>query len=240
MENIIFILKKYYKDFIMILLICISIALSCYNIFKENTQVVNDQNLMDEMDTIAEEEEEKETLTFQVDIKGEVQNPGVYKVQEGAIVNDVITLAGGMKNNAKTDNINLSKKVSDEMVIYIYNKNESKSKTTSVTTETCESPSYNISDCVEKSESIIISGNLPASNEVNNASSEETVNSELININTASKEQLDSLNGIGSTKAQAIIDYRNQNGKFSKIEDLLNVNGIGDSIFAKIKDYITV
>ena len=63
---------------------------------------------------------------------------------------------------------------------------------------------------------------------------------ELININTASKSELTALNGIGDVKAQAIIDYRNTNGNFKSIEDILNVSGIGDAVFAKIKDYITV
>ena len=63
--------------------------------------------------------------------------------------------------------------------------------------------------------------------------------SSLVNINTASKEQLMNLNGIGESKAIAIIEYRNIN-KFNKIEDIMNVSGIGESAFAKIKEYITV
>jgi len=62
----------------------------------------------------------------------------------------------------------------------------------------------------------------------------------LININTAGLEELDSLPGIGEIKAQAIIDYRNQNGDFSVIEDIINVSGIGQSTFDKIKDLIYV
>ena len=62
----------------------------------------------------------------------------------------------------------------------------------------------------------------------------------LVNINTATVEQLDTLPGIGPSLAQAIIDYRAQNGPFKKIEDINNVKGIGDVLFAKIKDKITV
>jgi competence protein ComEA len=63
---------------------------------------------------------------------------------------------------------------------------------------------------------------------------------ELININTASAAQLDTLPGIGPTIAQAIIDYRTQNGPFKKIDNIKDVKGIGDSLFGKIKDLITV
>lgn len=61
-----------------------------------------------------------------------------------------------------------------------------------------------------------------------------------ININTCTKSDLMKLSGIGSTKAQAIINYRDKNGKFKKIEDLLKVNGIGEALLLQIKEYITV
>ena len=61
-----------------------------------------------------------------------------------------------------------------------------------------------------------------------------------VNINTCSKEELMSINGIGEAKAKAIIDYREKNGNFNTIEDIRNVSGIGDALFEKIKAYITV
>ena len=69
---------------------------------------------------------------------------------------------------------------------------------------------------------------------------ESTQTTGKININTATTEELQALSGIGETKAQAIVDYRTQNGKFETIEDLKNVSGIGDSTFEKIKENITV
>jgi competence protein ComEA len=61
-----------------------------------------------------------------------------------------------------------------------------------------------------------------------------------VNINTASKEQLDELPEIGPVRAQAILDYRKENGKFEKIEDIMKVSGIKEGVFGKIKDMITV
>lgn len=61
-----------------------------------------------------------------------------------------------------------------------------------------------------------------------------------VNINSASAEQLDALPGIGPSKAQAIIDYRNEHGRFSSVEDIQNVKGIKEGEFSKIKDYIRV
>lgn len=63
---------------------------------------------------------------------------------------------------------------------------------------------------------------------------------EQININTASAEELQRLPGIGATKAQSIVDYRNQHGNFQSIDDLQNVKGIKSGTFSKLKDYIKV
>ena len=71
------------------------------------------------------------------------------------------------------------------------------------------------------------------------ADSEEQTNSDsLISINGATKEELMELSGIGAGKANAIIEYREKNGRFDKIEDIMNVSGIGESVYSKIKDYI--
>ena len=241
MDNIIFFLKRYTKEITFGFLICVCIVLSCFSISKkeENMETIENNNLM--ANIVEEEEKEKEVFFFHVDVKGAVQSPGVYEVNEGTIIRDVIALAGGFTEDAMQDTINLSKKVNDEMVIYVYTKkevNKSEPNSETIMTSTCYTSSYNIKDCVEKTESIIITSD-ETSESIETPNKTESTN-ELVNINTASKNELTSLNGIGDVKANAIIDYRNANGNFTSIEDILNVSGIGDALFAKIKDYITV
>lgn len=236
MQDILFLMKKYLKEWIFAILICVCLALSCFSIFKNNKAEETPELMANISEENPEPVVEEQSTTYHVDIKGAVNNPGVYEVDSESIVSDVITLAGGFKEDAYQDGINLSKKVSDEMVIYVYTTNEMKEtngKETS-STKTCDSADYNIKDCVEKSESIIVPGNTSE-----NVSDEENTPS-IININTATKSELTKLTGIGDAKAEAIIEYRNTNGYFKSIEDLLKVKGIGDAIFAKIKDNITV
>lgn len=189
-----------------------------------------------------------------VDIKGSVVNPGVYELNSDAIINDVITLAGGFTKSAYTKNINLSKKVSNELVIYIYSKNEYKKLNqddSKIITKECSSIDYNIDNCIDTGISIITNEketNIKNENtqnnklETSNTDSKESnnENGNLININTATLQELMSLSGVGESKANKIISYREQNGSFKTIEEIKNVDGIGDKMYEQIKDFITV
>ena len=178
-------------------------------------------------------------------LKGAVKEPGVYKIVKGSIIDDAINLAGGLKKEAYTKNINLSKKVTDEMVIYIYTKSEynklnTKISNTEITNEcNTSNKTIEIEDCIKKGSSIITPSPKVSSDSSNqtNTAEEET---NLVNINTASKEQLMTLTGIGESKALSIIEYREQNNGFKTIEEIMNISGIGESSFAKIKDFITI
>lgn len=185
--------------------------------------ICNDLSINNEK--INEEDNEK---LINIEVKGEVKNPGVYSLKENSIIKDAIELCGGFTSNANTNNINLSMKVKDEMVIFIYKKSVYK-KVNKVDTG-CKSNGYDISKCVEKKESIIESSN-------KNITSNET---KLININTASINELTTLSGIGKSKAEAIITYRQNNGLFKSIEDIMKVSGIGKSTYEKFKANITI
>ena len=173
---------------------------------------------------------EKANSKIMVDIKGAIKKPGVYEVDSNYRVIDVIKKAGGLNSNANTNYINLSSKVSDEMVIWIYTKNEIdklklEQSSTKYMIESCNCPVVDNTTCL---------------NTNSNTSSKNEKSNKLVNINSANEEELLSITGIGESKAKNIIDYRNKNGKFNTKEDIMNVSGIGESLYNKIKDYITV
>lgn len=198
-----------------------------------------------------EENTYNETEEFYVEVKGEVKKPGVYQLNNSNIINDLINAAGGFTKNAYTKNINLSKKISNELVVYVYStseyKNLQKEKIVYITKEIpCESNDYDISNCTENAKSEIISSeketvyNNDNSDITSNTTNENISNTSLININTANIDELQTLSGIGKSKAEDIITYRNTNGLFKSIQEIQNVKGIGTSIYEKIKDNITV
>ena len=137
-------------------------------------------------------------------------------------INDLIVKAGGLLKDADTSTINLSKKLEDEMIIIIYSKSEIANFTKTQDDlrkrlEICENKLKNDA-CIKEKES--------------------TSNGK-ININEASVNELQELNGIGKSKAEAIIEYRNKT-RFKSIDEIMNVDGIGESLFASIKENITV
>lgn len=192
-------------------------------IYKNNTysnEEVVDIFRNEDKEDKGEKEEVNDNKKVIVDIKGSVVNPGVYEVDNTSRVMDVISLAGGLLEDADTSLINLAKIVSDEMTIIIYSREE-----VSLDKEEeclCDCSLINNDACIEE--------------EYTNIDEEDGY----VNINTCSKEELMTINGIGEAKAKAIIDYREKNGNFNTIEDIRNVSGIGDALFEKIKVYITV
>lgn len=151
---------------------------------------------------------EEVKIQIVVHITGQVVNPGVVKVEEGARIIDAIEASGGATLDANLSKINLAYVLEDGMKIYVPSINE-----------------------VEEIEYVTSS----SGNEDKSAS--KTIK---VNINTATSEELQSLPGIGESIANRIITYRKENGKFSKIEDLTNVSGIGEAKFNNIKSYVFV
>lgn len=212
---------------IFLILLGISILLSgAIFILYKNNQSKNEEviDIFKDKEEVKEEEEEQkedsEDKKIVVDIKGMVASPGVYEVSSTARVNDVITMAGGLIDGADTSLINLAKIVADEMTIIIYSKEEVTEKLKEEIC-VCECPLITNDACINDSSSSVKEG-------------------ALININTATKEELMTISGIGEAKADDIIKYRESNGNFKSIDEIKNVSGIGDALFEKIKDYITV
>lgn len=203
------------------IIICIIYAKNSLNKNKyDDIEVVNDI----EKESISEEQFTK----YMVDIKGAVNSPGVYQLDSNLTVNDAIKIAGGLTKDADTSIINLAKKITDEMVIIIYTKEEVKNSNVvdtviKIVEKECICPNIQNDGCLNDD----IKDNISNKDE------------KLVNINTATLEELETISGIGESKAKSIIEYRQKNGLFEKIEDIMNVEGIGESLYEKIKIYIT-
>ncbi len=150
---------------------------------------------------------QKEVIKIKVYICGKIKNAGVYELNENTRIVDLISIAGGVKEDAYLDSLNLAEILTDGQKVYIPSKEE-------------------VSDSVGSN----LAGN-------NMAGDSKT---KIININFATRGDLELLPGIGPELAQRIIDYRNTSGPFKKKEDLKNVTGIGDKKFDALKDFISV
>lgn len=215
---------KYVITIFLFMLIIFYIVFVKVNLKSKEKNLVDNQVVINEVEKV--EVDLKDDLVY-VDIKGAVKKPGVYEINSDKKIIDVITIAGGLMENANTDNINLSKKVTDEMVIIIYTNEEVKNSNIvdtviKVIDKECVCPNIQNDGCI----------NTEINDSITNVN-------KTININTATLEELMSINGLGEAKAKAIIKYREENGYFKIIDDLLNVSGIGEALFEKIKEYIT-
>ncbi len=249
-------MKNIKKYLIIVLVFIIGLSLILLKIKLNNYD--NNRNEIESIENIKQEEnvnekkEEVEIKKVSVDIKGAVKNPGVYEIDNNKKIIDVINLAGGLNNNANTRLINLARNVSDEMVVIIYTEEEIKEAIKNNTTvikpidTVCKCPEIKNDGCLNITKENSGKTTKESTNKSSNESttkkeSTNSVNStELININTATMEELTKVSGIGEGKAKAIIAYREENGEFKEIEDIKKVSGIGEALYTKIKDYITV
>lgn len=179
-----------------------------------------------EVSTVTEAPVVTETLNSEYLVKcrvyicGQVNYPGVYEVDNGMLLCDVVDMAGGLTELAPVENINLVYEITDNISIYI--------------------PSYDELSTLTFDSNIVRTNEISvwgSSLDIEESTSDLDTSSNLININTASKGELMTLPGIGDVLADAIITYRGDN-PFNSIEELKEVPGIGDAKYAKVKDYI--
>ncbi|MCF6514889.1 hypothetical protein GSH19_01760 [Lactobacillus sp. S2-2] len=159
--------------------------------------------------------ESKDDNKIYVDIKGAVKSPGMYEVTSQMRLSDTIELADGFNKSADVKHVNLSKKLVDQEVIYIPIRGEIKGSpndlnVTSNDTDNQQDSSNNKSDSTK------------------------------VNLNSAEKSSLTTLNGIGDKKADQIIDFRKQNGPFNSVDDLKKVPGFGDKTVDNLREFVSV
>lgn len=180
---------------------------------REPGEQAEDENISAPENNTPEDQrdvENSEKSGIYVYICGEVIKPGVYELSGDSRIYEAVDAAGGFTENAARECVNLASKVSDGMQITIYNREEAASL---------------------QADSASVGGN---------AGKSGTSGSGLVNLNTATKEELMTLKGIGESKAEDIIRYREKSGGFKKIEDIMKISGIKENGFQKIKDSITV
>lgn len=176
----------------------------------------NDTELTSILDTVKTETaitaipEEKVLEEVVVYVCGAVEEPGIYTLAADSRLYEAIAMAGGFSKEADPSYHNLARSIADGERIYILSAKETK----------------------------LLSAELRVSGEEGAGNSPTGTGS--INLNTATAEQLMELPGIGEAKATAILAYRAKIGQFSDIEEIMNVSGIGEAMFEKIKDKITV
>lgn len=195
------------------------IVLVGFGYYKSNSDNLNNNQIQTLVDTKSTEsineksqnntQNREDISTTMCQIDGCVNKPGVYSFKKDDRIKDIVELAGGFTQDADTKSVNLAMKLKDEMKVYIPSK-----------TETSKAQNNNI----ESSDIVTIKDN--------NSNS-------LVNINTADSNKLQTLPGIGPSKAKKIIEFREKN-QFKKIEEIKNVDGIGDKTFESLKSLITI
>ena len=157
----------------------------------------------------------KENTVIYVDVTGAVKAPGVYTLPAGSRVFEAIALAGGAREDASLENLNQAGILQDGQQIRVYTE--------------------------EEAAQMAQQGSLPSLPGAEAAAGqEEGQEASKVNINTAGKDELMTLTGIGETRAEAILAYRQETGGFQVPEDLMQVEGIKEKTFEKLKDQITV
>lgn len=204
------------KQIIIIGIILVTIVIVVVYYIFNSIQQINYENLDNMESDDTEQNEIKSNVSeteelIVVHIAGAVNKEGIVTLKEGKRIIDAINEAGGLKENADLTNVNLAYIISDGQKIYIPHIGEEQKENSEI------------------GENIIVS-----------ESKENSQNTSLININTATVAQLTGLSGIGEQTAQKIVNYRKENGKFNNIEEIKNVSGIGEAKYNSIKDYITV
>lgn len=204
-------MKRYFKVIIFVVVIIVGVIyFNVSDSFKG--EVVTEGAIEDiaELDEVKEEEEMLEddaasdSEKIIIDIKGEINAPGVYEMQLGDRMIDIVDRAGGLTDDASETAINLAEKLQDEMAIIIPKEGD----------EPLES------------------------NDIGSMESGTSSKTDKLNLNHATQSELETLNGIGPSKAEAIISYREENGLFQTVEDVLEVNGIGEKTLESFKDDI--
>ena len=211
------------------ILVAIVAGFICYYVYAKEDNASTQIDIENTIETQEDEENKSysDDMIF-VHMSGAVNKEGLIELKADSRIADAIDKAGGIRDDAYVDDINLA----DGMKIHIFTKEEKEKEG-----EKEESDLSNLEDLTEKY--VTTSSGVSTKSEESEGNSNAN-KSEKININTATQAQLETLPGIGPSTAIKIISYRKDNGKFSSVEDIRDVSGIGEAKFEKIKELICV
>lgn len=181
-------------------------------------------------DTKAALTDEPKPEQIAVYICGAVNKPGVCYLPAGARICDALEEAGGFTAEADSQWLNQARTLADGEMLVVYTAAE----TAQMKEQGIERGTAAAGDASGSGQSIASGSGRDA------AAGNGEGNGSLINLNTATKEQLMTLPGIGEAKADAIIRYRTETGLFASTEDVMNISGIKNSVYEKIRDKVTV
>ena len=235
---------------LLLTIICVLAAGICYSCSRQTGRKAENGLILEsvsvsmsgeclEYETAADSEPETdaepavsfaELQFFYVHICGEVENPGVYQMEPGERIFQAVERAGGFTEEAAEGYLNLALEVKDGMKIVVPSREEERDLEENGGLEQERN-----AESGERAEPGIYLPELPGEG----SESAETPNQK-INLNTATKEELMTLKGIGQARAEDIIRYRQEHGAFKSIEEIMNVSGIKEGAFQKIKEDITV
>ena len=180
---------------------------------QQTTMGIDNQSDMTKQTHRTEEPEVAAPAMIIVHIEGEILSPGVYELNEGARVNDLVEMAGGLTPEADR-RINLAQKLQDEAFVYVPTMGDNTGEDLNALT--------------------------PNTHNIAFQPTGGTQTSSLVNINTADQKSLETLAGIGPVLAERIIAYREEKGPFQQLQDLKKVTGIGDKRYQDIENDITL
>lgn len=196
---------------IILTIILLVIGYYIWDITQNNSEIIEDYDEQN-IEDIEDNTKISQNTEIIIHIAGAVENEGIQKLPENSRVADAIEAAGGLTSDANVNCINLAQKIADGQKIYIPFNNEEETSVEKMSEVNIQEPVQIIDNTTEK----------------------------LVNINTATQTELETLSGIGTSTATKIINYRKENGKFKSIEDIKNVSGIGESKYENIKNNITI
>ncbi len=190
--------------------VMILLLLGCTRKAEINMDGLHEESFLETEQERQIEEKTEASSAIYVYVCGAVQTPGVYELQDGMRVYEALAAAGGFREDADTGWLNQAALVQDGQRLYVYTQEE---------TQTLSADASQM--------------------EVDGLVSGSTANGK-VDLNTASKETLMTLPGIGEARAEAILAYRSEHGRFASIEEIQNISGIKSALFEKIREKIMV